>query len=182
MNNDIATHYSGSDDLVTSIRNALKTAGKDVDRLTTQDMATVDEFHIRGRGATLELADRMELSADAHVLDLGSGLGGPARTLAETYGCRVTGIDLTESFCVAAAEISGWLKLSDKLRFVHGDATDMPFDPESFDGAMTIHAAMNVADKKGFYRSAKKALKPGRIFAVYDVLQGEGGPVHFPVP
>ena len=182
MNNDIAPHYSGGGDLASAIRDALSTAGKDIGQLTTRDLATVDEFHIRGRPATLELADRMELTSDSQVLDMGSGLGGPARTVAETYGCRVTGIDLTESFCEAATEISDWLDLSDKVRFVHGDATDMPFPSKTFDAAMTIHAAMNIPDKEAFYASARKALKPGRIFAVYDVLQGEGGPVHFPVP
>lgn len=182
MNADIATHYGGPGDLAARIRNALVAAGRDVERLTTRDLATVDEFHIRGRQATLELAERMELTRDCHVLDIGSGLGGPARTLAETYGCRVTGIDLTPSFCEAATAMSAWLGLADKVRFVHGDATDLPFDPASFDAAMTIHAAMNVPAKDALYAGAKRVLKPGRIFAVYDVLQGEGGPVLFPVP
>jgi ubiquinone/menaquinone biosynthesis C-methylase UbiE len=124
----------------------------------------------------------MELARDCHVLDIGSGLGGAARTVAETFDCSVTGIDLTRSFCDAAATISSWLGLSDKVRFVHGDATDLPFDPACFDAAMTIHAAMNIPAKDALYAGAKRALKSGGIFAVYDVLQGEGGPLIFPVP
>jgi ubiquinone/menaquinone biosynthesis C-methylase UbiE len=182
MSSDIETHYGGSGELSARIRDALAAAGKDPARLTSADLATVDEFHIRGRQATLELASRMELTPDSHVLDLGSGLGGPARTLAEACGCRVTGIDLTRSFCDAAAAMSDWVELSDRVRFVHGDATSAPFEPASFDAAMTIHVAMNVAAKDAFYAGARRALKPGRIFAVYDVLQGEGGPVLFPVP
>ena len=124
----------------------------------------------------------MGLDRESHVLDLGSGLGGPARTLAEAHGCRVTGIDLTRSFCEAATAMSGWLGLSRRVRFVQGDATRPPFPPASFDAAMTIHVAMNIAAKDALYAAAMRALKPGRIFAVYDVLQGEGGPVVFPVP
>jgi len=153
-----------------------------LDQLTTADLAAVDEFHIRGRQATLELAERMNLTGGCQVLDIGSGLGGPARTLAETFGCRVTGIELTPDFCAAAAVISGWLALSDKVRFVHGDATDLPFEPDSFDAAMTIHAAMNIPAKDALYGSVTRVLKPGSRFVVYDVLQGEGGPVLNPVP
>ena len=182
MSREVETHYGGSGDLAAKIREGLAAAGKDLARLTNEDLAPIGEFHIRGRQATLELAARMELTPASHVLDIGSGLGGPARTLAETCGCRVTGVDLTRSFCEAATAMSAWVGLADKVRFLHGDATSLALEPASFDAAMTIHVAMNVADKPAFYAGAKRALKPGRIFAVYDVLQGEGGPVLFPVP
>jgi ubiquinone/menaquinone biosynthesis C-methylase UbiE len=182
MSIGIERHYGGTADLASVIRERLAAAGKDLERLSSADLAAVDEFHIRGRPATLELAGRMELDRESHVLDLGSGLGGPARTLAEVHGCRVTGIDLTRSFCEAATAMSGWLGLSGRVRFVQGDATRPPFPPASFDAAMTIHVAMNIAAKDALYAAAMRALKPGRIFAVYDVLQGEGGPVVFPVP
>jgi ubiquinone/menaquinone biosynthesis C-methylase UbiE len=182
VNAEIERHYRGQGDLAAGIRTALLAAGKDAGRLTTADLAAVDELHMRGRPATLELADRMELSPASHVLDLGSGLGGPARTLAELHGCRVTGIDLTAEFCDAATTISGWLDLSDRVHFVHGDATALPFAPASFDAVMTIHVAMNILAKDAFYAEAKRVLKPGRIFVAYDVLKGEGGPVVYPVP
>jgi ubiquinone/menaquinone biosynthesis C-methylase UbiE len=124
----------------------------------------------------------MRLGPAARVLDIGSGLGGPARTLAETYGCHVTGIDLTAAFCAAAAALSDWVGLGGKVGFEQGDATNLPFADQSFDAAMTIHVAMNIADKPALYRNAKRVLKRGAVFAVYDILQGEGGPVHFPVP
>lgn len=182
MTTDIVAHYSGPGGLAARIRESLAAAGRDLERLTSMDLAAVDEFHLRGRQATLELAARMELDEHCEVLDIGSGLGGPARTLAETRGCRVTGIDLTREFCEAATEMSGWLGLADRVRFVHGDACDPPFEPDSFDAAMTIHAAMNIPHKEALYAGARKVLRPGRIFAVYDVLQGEGGPVVYPVP
>lgn len=182
INADIEMHYGGSLDLATRIRNALIAAGRKIEHLTPADLASVDEFHIRGRPATLELAERMELTPQSHVLDIGSGMGGPARTLVETHGCTVTGIDLTQGFCTAATAISEWLGLSDKVNFVQGDATDPPFAPDSFDAAMTIHAAMNIRDKGALYAGARRVLKPGAIFAAYDVVEGDGGAVHFPMP
>ncbi|MCB1541169.1 MAG: class I SAM-dependent methyltransferase [Rhodoblastus sp.] len=122
------------------------------------------------------------MTARAHVLDIGSGLGGPARTLAETYGCHVVGIDLTQAFCDAATAMSDWVGLESRVSFKQGDATDLPFEDKSFDAAMTIHVAMNIAAKDRMYMEARRVLKPGGIFAVYDVLQGEGGDVIYPVP
>lgn len=182
MTEDVARHYSTEDQLSAVIAATLRRAGKDIDQLTTADLASVDEFHIGGRKATLDVAAEMVLSSSSRVLDLGSGLGGPARTLAETHGCHVTGIDLTPAFCEAATALSRWVGLSDRVRFVQGDATDLPFDDASFDAAMTIHVAMNIAAKHRMYAEARRVLKPGARFAVYDVLQGEGGPVVFPVP
>jgi len=182
MNDQVTAHYSGGGGLAEAIAGRFKDAGRDLGALTTTDLATVDEFHIRGRAATLELGARMRLRDDSQVLDIGSGLGGPARTLAERYGCHVTGIDLTAAFCDAAEALTGWVGLADRVTFRQGDATDLPFEKDRFDAAMTIHAAMNIAAKDKVYANAKRVLKPGGVFAVYDVLQGEGGDVFFPVP
>ena len=182
MADRVASHYSENLELADVIAQNLQSAGKDLNGLTTADPATVDEFHIRGRKATLELAAQMNLNADSHVLDIGSGLGGPARTVAEIYGCQVTGIDLTQAFCSAAAAISDWVGLGKRVSFKRGDATNLPFDNKKFDAAMTIHVAMNIAAKDKMYVEARRVLKPGGIFAVYDVLQGEGGKVLYPVP
>ena len=124
----------------------------------------------------------MKLNARSHVLDIGSGLGGPARTLAETYGCLVTGVDLTQAFCDAATAMSNWVGLGSRVSFKQGDATNLPFENQTFDAAMTIHVAMNIAAKDKMYLEARRVLKPGGVFAVYDVLQGEGGEVLYPVP
>ncbi len=178
----VESHYSGSGCLSDVIAESLCKAGKDIDKLTTADLATVDEFHIRGRKATLELAACLNLDAESHVLDIGSGLGGPARTLAETFGCRVTGVDLTQEFCDAATALSAWVGLSDRADFRQGDATSLPFADAMFDAAITMHVAMNIAAKDRMYAEARRVLKPGGRFVAYDVLQGEGGDVLYPVP
>jgi ubiquinone/menaquinone biosynthesis C-methylase UbiE len=182
MSNEVEDHYGRSGRLADRIADELRSAGKDTEHLTPPDLESIDEFHVRGRKATLELAARMELGPGAHVLDVGSGLGGPARTVAAHYDCRVTGIDLTADFCEAANVMSRWVGLADRVAFRQGDATALDVLPASFDAAMSIHVAMNIARKDAVYAGVHRALKPGRIFAIYDIIQGEGGTVLFPVP
>lgn len=183
MTDRVASHYYDDHaNLADAIAQSFRDAGKDLKSLTTADLASFDEFHIRGRKATLELAAQMNLNADSHVLDIGSGLGGPARTLAETYGCHVTGVDLTQAYCDAAAAMSEWVGLGNLTSFKIGDATTLPFADNEFDAAMTLHVAMNIAAKNKMYVEARRAVKPGGIFAIYDILQGEGGEVLYPVP
>jgi ubiquinone/menaquinone biosynthesis C-methylase UbiE len=181
--NKVATHYYDKrEDLAGSIEQYLHAKGKDTESVVAQDLADIDEFHIGGHPATLSVGAWMQLHANARVLDIGSGLGGPARTLAEAYGCHVTGVDLTPAFCEAATIISGWLGLGDRVAFQQGDATDLPFSDNVFDAAMTIHVAMNIPDKDKVYAEARRVLKPGARFVVYDILQGSGGELLLPVP
>jgi SAM-dependent methyltransferase len=180
--NHVSRFYSGPGGLVAAIAAALDAAGLDRTTLRPSELAPVDEFHIRGRAASLEIVAALGLSADSHVLDLGSGLGGPARTLAELTGCRVTGIDLTPEFCEVATALSTWTRLSDRTRFQVGDATATGLPGAAFDAALTVHVAMNIADKPALYAEAFRVLRPGGRFVIYDVLQGEGGEVRYPVP
>jgi len=182
MTDPVVAHYSGGASLVAVIAENLRGAGKELAALRTSDLVRFDEIHIRGRKATLELAQQMNLDENSRVLDIGSGLGGPARTLAEEHGCHVTGVDLTPSFCEAATAMSSWVGLGRRVVFQQADATDLPFADNQFDAAMTIHVAMNVPAKSQMYAEARRVVKPGGIFAIYDVLQGEGGKVVFPVP
>ena len=182
MTDPVVAHYSGGASLVGQIAENLRSAGKELTALRTSDLVRFDEIHIRGRNATLELAQQMKLDENSRVLDIGSGLGGPARTLAEKYGCHVTGIDLTPSFCEAAMAMSNWVGLGGRTVFRQADATDLPFTDNQFDAAMTIHVAMNIPAKDQMYAEARQVVKTGGIFAIYDVLQGEGGEAVLPVP
>ena len=180
--NEVSAFYTGPGQLLAAITSALDGAGVDRTALRPADLAAVDEFHIRGRRATLEIIEALDLTADYHVLDLGSGLGGPARTLAEVTGCTVTGVDLTPEFCQVATALSEWTGLSGRTRFNVGDATATGLPDESMDAATTVHVAMNIPDKHALYAEAFRVLRPGGRFVVYDVLQGEGGDIHYPVP
>lgn len=182
MLNDVERHYGSTGTLVERIAAELRGAGANLAALTQQDLEPIDEFHVRGRRATLELASRMKINPGARVLDVGSGLGGPARTVASHFNCHVTGIDLTADFCAAAREMSRWVGLSDRVDFKQGDVTALDVEPSSFDAAMSIHVAMNIAHKDAVYDGVYRALKPGGILAIYDIVQGEGGEVLYPVP
>ena len=180
--NQVSAFYTGPGQLVEAISSALDAAGVDRTALRPADLAAVDEFHIRGRRATMEIIEALAVTADSRVLDLGSGLGGPARTLAEVAGCTVTGVDLTPEFCQAAAALSEWTGLSGRTSFQVGDATATGLPDESVDAVMTVHVAMNIPDKPALYAEAFRVLRPGGRFVAYDVLQGEGGEVHYPLP
>ncbi len=177
----IESHYT-ADDLGNIILGALKDMGKDIDALSQADLAPVDEFHIRGREATEELCQLTRLSSDLQVLDVGCGLGGSARFLASEYGCRVTGLDLTEAYCRVASMLSERLGLGDKTEFRHGSALDMPFGDDRFDVVWTEHAQMNIEDKHQFYSEISRVLKPNGRLVFHDIFQGDGGDLHFPVP
>jgi SAM-dependent methyltransferase len=181
VNEAVQTHYTRADlgDLILA---ALEKAGKDVNRLTPEDLAPIDQFHIRGRTATLELARAAELDSTKYVLDVGSGVGGTSRCLAKEFGCRVTGIDLTDEYCRAATMLTAKTGLAHLVDCRQGDATKLPFDDQAFDVVWTEHVAMNIPDKTRLYKEIHRVLKPGGTLAIYDVLAGPSGPVLFPVP
>ena len=177
----ISDHYTQRN-LGESILAALRRMGKDVNALVPEDLAAVDEFHDRGREGTAELAKQVSPREEWSVLDVGCGLGGSARFLAHAYGCRVTGLDLTEEYCRVATLLSKHTGLEDKVGFQQGSALEMPFDSESFQLAWTEHAQMNIEDKETLYGEIRRVLKPGGKFAFHDIFAGEGGDPYFPAP
>lgn len=177
----VERHYTQGG-LVRAIIAGLAALGKTPRSVAIDDLGPVDEFHIGGRSATEELMRQLELGRDLQVLDVGSGLGGPARFVASRYGCRVTGIDLTAEFVETARALSEWTGLDAQLRFHHGSALDTPFADAAFDRAYMVHVGMNIPDKRALFTEVARVLKPGGIFAVYDVMRTGDPPRTFPVP
>lgn len=177
----VARHY-GHRDLEANILAALKQAGKDVAHLTIDDLAGLDEFHLGWREQTARLARDGQLSAGQHVLDIGSGIGGPARYFAERHQCRATGLDLTPEFVAAAEMLTQRCGLAGKASFKVGSALAMPFAAESFDAACLIHVGMNIADKPALFAETRRVLQPGGRFAVYDVMATGDAPLTYPMP
>jgi sarcosine/dimethylglycine N-methyltransferase len=177
---DVAHHY-GRGGLLARILAALTEAGKDLEHLTIDDLAPIDELHSRRRLATEELARMLAPQAGASVLDVGSGLGGPARYLAKTFACRVTGIDLTSEFVAVAIDLTRRSGLSHQVTFKQGSALDLPFADGTFDLAWSQNVAMNIADRPRYYSEMRRVLKAGGRLAIQDVVQGAGGAPQYPV-
>jgi ubiquinone/menaquinone biosynthesis C-methylase UbiE len=177
---DVVRHYTRSA-IEARIDEALCAAGKDPKHLGPDDLAPLDEFHLGGR-ATDAFARQLGLQAGMRLLDIGSGLGGPARYFARHHGCDVTGIDLTDEFVTVARSLSRRLGLEGKVRFENGSGTAMPFAAASFDAATLIHVGMNIADKRQLFSEVKRVLVPGGVFGIYDQMREAPGDPTFPVP
>ena len=177
---EIERHY-GRGGLLDRILAALQEAGKDIKHLTIDDLAPIDEFHSRRRLATEELARMLAPKPGETLLDVGSGLGGPARYLAKVCGCRVTGVDLTAEFVATANELARRAGLSDQVEFRQGSALDLPLADGSVDLAWSQNVAMNIADRPRYYAQMRRVLKPGGRLAIQDVAQGPAGAPHYPV-
>lgn len=182
MNSLQTTNHYSRNGLTEAILAALISSGKDPATLTTSDLAPIDELHVRGRKATIELAAKLELNSQTRVLDIGSGIGGAARYLAESSGCSVIGMDLTFEYCRAAATLGKLTGLSGAACYLQGDAAALPFADACFDCVWTVHTAMNIPDKERFCNEIRRVLKPGGVLALYDILAGSGGEIHTPVP
>jgi ubiquinone/menaquinone biosynthesis C-methylase UbiE len=178
---EISDHYTQGT-LEAAFLDALTAAGKDPERLTIEDLAPMDEFHVGGREATRELASQMDLRPGLRVLDVGSGLGGPARFLAQQYDCRLIGIDLTEEYVRVAESLSDRVGLSGQVHFCRADATQLPFASASFDRAYMIHVGMNIENKAALFAEVRRVLRPGGAFAIYDIVRDGPGAIRFPVP
>jgi ubiquinone/menaquinone biosynthesis C-methylase UbiE len=177
----VSRHYS-SGQLLERLRALLAAEGIDPDHPTVDQLAPFDHFHGRGLEATQQAADLVAPTPAEHVLDVGSGIGGPARYFATRFGCKVTGVDLTAEFCEVARALTRATGLAERVSFEQGNALAMPFADARFDGAYSMNVSMNIADKAGLYRDVRRVLKPGAWFVLAEIAQGPAGPPTYPTP
>lgn len=183
MNADalVNKHY-GFGGIMEKIEAGLDLSGKGLESLSVDDLAPIDEFHTRGRESTLEVAELASIRASDLVLDVGCGLGGTARHLAERYRCQVVGIDLTEEYISVGRRLTDLVGLSDQVELRRGSALAIPYPAEWFDLAWTEHVQMNIADKSRFYEEISRVLKPGGRLLFHDIFRGLGGAPFYPTP
>lgn len=175
------SHY-GSTALLARLQTAITQMDLPNGPLPPEALAPVDQFHAGGLIATAELADLIEIKKGEKLLDIGSGLGGPARFLASTYGCTVKGIDLSPTFVEAATYLSQLSEFGGEVSYECGDALCLPYESETFDIVWTQHTSMNIANKAALFTEAHRVLKDQGKFAIFDVVEGTETPIHFPVP
>ena len=181
MTRNVEHNYSRGG-LRQAVLEAIVADGFDPDDLDPESLAPAEEFHTFGRAATVALADAAAITAEDRVIDVGSGLGGPARYLARDRHCHVTGVDLTPELCEVAADLTRRVGLADRVEIRQGNALDLPVRDGAFDVAWTQHVSMNIADKAGLYAEMRRVLRPGGRLAFFDLLSGPNQPIHFPVP
>lgn len=177
----VESHYA-SRSLVDTVLAAVDEAGLPAGPLKTSDLAPLDQFHVRGLAATKELAALAGIDATSRVLDVGSGIGGPSRHLAESFGCQVVGVDLTAEYCRVAEALTARTGLSDKVTFKAANALNLPFQGGSFDVVWTQHVAMNIADRPRLYGEMHRVLKQGGRLALYDAIAIDSKEPLYPVP
>lgn len=181
MEETVARHY-GRERLQETILAGIEALGRQPETVTETELGDVDEFHIGGREATSDITERLGLGPGCRVLDIGCGIGGAARFVAQRYGCRVTGVDLTPEFVATGQRLTALLGLSDRVRLEVANATRLPFPDRSFDRAILLHVGMNVAEKASLFAEAARVLDSGGILAVYDVMRTGDGDLDYPVP
>jgi SAM-dependent methyltransferase len=177
----VSEHYTHGN-LLNAVKIGIEQLGKTSSSITVEDLAPLDEFHIGGRQASEFFFDQLDFSADDQLVDVGCGLGGASRFVANRYGSKVTGIDLTPEYIKTGEALCTWLGLDNLVDLQQGNALDMPFDNGVFDGGYMMHVGMNVKDKIGLYKEIFRVLRSGAKFGVYDVMMVEEGELIYPVP
>ena len=169
-------------DVFSRVHHAMSEAGLINKELNIEDLFPIDQYHARGIAATVDLGKRMPISKNQKIIDIGCGLGGPARYYAKEFKCFITGIDITPSFIEIGNEFNKLTSMSDNIQLLVGNGEILDFKNETFDGAYSQHVTMNISDRKKFFSEAFRVLKKDSFFAFTEHGLGpEGNPI-FPLP
>ncbi len=177
----ISSHYAHGN-LLAAIKAGLEAQGIPTENVSVEDLGPVDEFHIGGRMASAHFLDQLEIKPSQTLLDIGCGLGGPARFAAKTYGAKVVGVDLTAEYIETGQALCELVGLSDRIELHCASALSLPFEAAQFDAAFMMHVGMNIQDKQALIAEVSRVLKPGAKFGIYDIMKTNDEELIYPVP
>ena len=177
----VAAHWERLSLTVDGALQALRSQGITPEQATAENLHALDMNHMGGLAATDALAEMAHLHPEQQVLDVGAGVGGPARRMAHKYGARVWGVELSEAVYQTAVALTALVGLHDQVQFTQGSALALPFADEGFDVVVMQHVAMQIAEKDQLFGECVRVLKPGGVLALHEIFAGAGGPPHFPL-
>jgi cyclopropane fatty-acyl-phospholipid synthase-like methyltransferase len=171
----MSTTYSTFDSLywyrVKRIKNELEALGKTEDNLTVEDLTPFDQFHPLSTTALDEAVKQLGISSSNHILDIGAGVGGPARYLAHGYGCSVTGIELYPQMCSAAIDWTQKTGLLKQVKMIEGDITTINLNAQVFDYWLSIGVFLHIPNRSTLFSKCFSLLKPGGKGYIEDFFQ-----------
>lgn len=176
----VADHWSRLAATYEGAIQSLEKRGIPADKITAEDLHTLDMIHMGGLAATDELATMAGISSGNLVLDVGCGVGGPVRRLASKFGATVWGLELSETLLQTARKLTELVGLQERAKFKHGSALSLPFDNNLFDTVIMQHVAMQILEKDQLFDELTRVVKPGGCLALHEIFCGEGE-LHFPL-
>lgn len=159
----------------------LQAAGIDLENVAVEDLHSMDMNHMGGLGATDALGDMVKVGPEQLVLDVGSGVGGPARRIASRYGASVWGIELSEPLCQTAVRLTKLVGLQEQVQFKHASALDLPFPADNFDVVILQHVAMQISEKEQLFDECARVIKPRGCLAMHEIFSGNDEPLTYPL-
>ena len=177
----VAAHWGRLSLTVDGALQALRSQGIAPEQATADDLHALDMNHMGGLAATDALAEMAQLRPGQRVLEVGAGVGGPARRMARKYGAHVWGVDLSEAVYQTAVALTALVGLQDRVQFTQGSALALPFEDGAFDVLVMQHVAMQIAEKDRLFDECVRVLKPGGVLALHEIFAGAGGPPLFPL-
>lgn len=180
--NDLVRQHYGGAELEEVILRGVREAGIDTDQLTVDDLAPVDQLHAGFLPATRYLLEQLALRAETRLLDVGCGIGGPARVAAALHSCPVVGIDLSPDFVRVAQSLTERVGLSALVEHHVAAGGELDLEDASFDRAMMIHVGMNIPEKRPVFAEVRRVLRPGAMFGLFEQMRSHEGTLPYPLP
>src|SRR5580658_1193916 len=139
------------------------------DPIRPEQLFALDQWHYHGTDAIRAAAERLGLGPASRVLEIGSGIGGPARYLAHTTGCHVTALELQPKVHALAAELTQRCGLAGQVLHLCGDALVWPMEDAGFDAVVSWLAVLHIPERRRLYARLARALRPGGWCYVEDL-------------